>query len=343
MSLHRVFMIVLVVLAACGSIALFWALRILIIDIVLALTLASAIAPLAEKLEKKGCSRLITVVLTYASIVIFYVGIGFFLAQPIQEQSTLFVEQLPHYTAEFKDGYGQLLAKLGDKADVLNVQAEDMRTPLLKIVSQTVDFTKGIMGLVLNGVLVLFLAAYFIVEADYIWSKLLLWLPEDKRERAYSLIKPLAIRMGGYVRGQMLVSTAVSAFFAIGLTLIGVKYGLVLGLLGGLLNLLPFVGSMITTVLALFVAANQSVLTCALTGLLFVVEQAIESNFIVPHLLGKQVDMHPLVVLLAIIVGATLAGAVGALAAVPTTAALLFLAHEFYLKPLNNKADKLGS
>ncbi|MBY0357002.1 MAG: AI-2E family transporter [Candidatus Obscuribacterales bacterium] len=328
-----------VALVAC-ALLLLWTLRVIVIDVILAITVASSITPLAETLEKKGLSRLFTVICTYLLVIAFYTAVAFAIAGPFKEQASLFVEQIPHYTAELRDTYNQLLIMLGDKASLLTVHADDLRTPALNMVGRTLNFTAGLMGFSLNTILVLFLAAYFVVQADYIWTHLLLWLPSKNRKRAANLINPLASRMGGYIRGQILVSTAVAAFFSIGLTLIGVKYGLVLGLLGGLLNLLPFVGSIITTILALFVAANQSLLTCALTALLFVVEQACESNFIVPYLLGKQVDMHPLVVLLAILIGATLAGGIGALAAVPICAALLYLAQEFYFKPLQeSQAD----
>lgn len=329
-------LICLVIVLLAGII---WQLRVLLIDLLFAVTLASAITPIAEVLEKKGISRTTTVIITYGCVAIFYTCIGMAFAQPLKEQAGLFISQLPHYANEIRETYGQLLDLAGDKASMLNIGADDLRTPALKIAGKTLDLTTDLMSFAVNTILVLFLASYFVVEAKNIWKHLLLWVPPDKRERAGSLISPLAARMGGYVRGQILVSSAVAFIFASGLTIIGVKYGLLLGLLAGLLNLMPFVGSIIATTFALFIAANQSLLLCGLTALLFFAEQIIESNFIVPHLLGKQVDMHPLIVLLAILSGATLCGAPGALAAVPTTAALLFLAQEFYFKPLNQQEE----
>jgi predicted PurR-regulated permease PerM len=144
--------------------------------------------------------------------------------------------------------------------------------------------------------------------------------------------------MGGYVRGQLLVSIAVGAFLAVGLTLIGVKYSLILGVLAGFLNLMPFVGSLLTASFSVLVAANQSLLTGALTLGLFGLEQWFESNLIVPQLLGKQVELHPVVVLFAILTGASLMGVLGALVAVPVASAALLLAEELYVKPMNARA-----
>ena len=143
------------------------------------------------------------------------------------------------------------------------------------------------------------------------------------------------------MRGQILVSLAVSSFLAVGLTLLGVQYSLVLGVLAGLLNLMPFVGSMLTAAFSILVASNQSLVLGALTLGLFALEQWFESNVIVPQLLGKQVELHPILVLFAILIGATLMGLPGALIAVPVTSAGIFLAQEFYLKPLNQQPAEL--
>jgi hypothetical protein len=124
----------------------------------------------------------------------------------------------------------------------------------------------------------------------------------------------------------------------VGLSLLRVNYSLILGVLAGLLNLVPFVGSLAACIFAVVVAANQNIWLAGATLMLFACEQWVESNFIVPHLLGRHVELHPLIVLFAILIGATLMGVPGALVAVPLTSAALFLAQEFYLKPLNTTA-----
>jgi predicted PurR-regulated permease PerM len=333
---HAVVITLLVAIAA-GSILLAWELRVLLLDLILALTVASAIAPIAEMLEKKGISRAVTVICVYGLVLFFYAGVGFALAVPLSEQAKLLAEQLPRLSLIIQDWWSHILSIVGDKVDALDIHATDLREPVISIAKKTLSLTAGFMGLALNAVLTLFLAAYFVIEANHIWDKLLLWLPKQHRTRARSLINPLAGRMGGYVRGQLLVSTAVAAVFAVGFTVIGLKYGLVLGIVAGVLNLIPYVGSLTATFLALFIAASDSLQMVGLTFAVFALEQLAETNFIVPLLLGKNVDMHPLVVMFSILIGGSLAGAAGALAAVPSAAAILLLAQEFYFKPLNDQ------
>lgn len=336
---RRTAVIVLIVAALIGLFRILWELRVLVIDVLLAITVASAIAPVAEKLERSKVPRFLTVLLAYITVGLFYAGVFWALAVPLKDQSMLLAEQIPEFSERIKDAWGNLLGLLGDKAALLQLHATDFREPAMSLARKTLDATAGFMGLAVNGVLILFLAAYFVAEAQSIWSNLLLWVPPSHRPRIAALIVPLGAKMGGYVRGQMLVSTAVACFFGVAFTAIGLKYGLVLGLVAGVLNLIPYVGSLFATIIALFVASTQSLVVVGLTFLVFTIEQFAETNFIVPHLLGRQVDMHPLVVMFAILIGGSLAGGVGALAAVPLAGAILLLLNEFYVKPINRTAD----
>lgn len=356
--------VTLVVLTAALIVWLSYQLRIVIIDVLLAVIIAAAIAPVADKAEIKKIPRTATVAAVYIVVTLFYAGVGLALSKPLREQADLFKQHLPRYHQQVNDVYEQLKERSDEWAnqyagvDLFEDEAPQpsasMQAPpepqpkprklepgklqdvATRIARETLSITAGLFGALLNAVLVLFLAAYFVVEAKVIWNALLQWVPPDKRERARGLIDPLGYRMGGYVRGQVLVSTAVAAVFAVGFTVINLQYSFVLAIMAGLFNLIPFVGSMLITVLAVLIAANTGgPILIALTLVVFACEQFLESNFIVPHLLGKQVDMHPLLVLLAILVGGTLAGALGAIVAVPVTSALLYLAQEFYVKPIN--------
>lgn len=339
----RVIIFCTIVTAFICMVELAMVLKQLILDVLLALTLASAMAPMAEQAEKKGLPRPATVALIFVLVIAFYAGIAFLVFKPFKEQITVFIEQLPHYSDQIHEYYLKALDLAGDQATLLKIEPSSLKAAGTGVFLKTLTATASLFEVIINTILVLFLSAFFVVDAKGIWAGLLKWVPAKQRTKAASLIAPLENRMGGYVRGQILVCTAVAIFFAVGFTLIGVKYGLVLGLIAGLLNLIPFVGSMVATLIALFIAANQSVTTFVLTLVLFLVEQAIESNFIVPHLLGKQVELHPLVVMFSILIGATVAGAAGAIVAVPTVAVSLYLAQEFLLTPEEPGNDEIAS
>lgn len=310
-------------------------LKMLIVILLLACTLASAIAPVAEAAERRKIPRLLAVFAVYLVAGSVYALIAMALAPIVCEQALNLWQHLPDYMSGLLDFYNRMRELAGEKAAMLNVDLADLRGVAIKLLRQTLDVTAGFFGLILNGILTLFLATYFVVEANEIWPRLLKWLPPGERSRWGALIRPLEARMGGYVRGQLLVSVAVATFIGTGLTLLGVKYGILLGILAGLMNLAPYVGSLSAAVMSVTIAFNQSILLAGLTIGLFALEQWAESTFIVPQLLGKQVDMHPMVVLLSILIGATLMGLPGALIAVPVAAAGLVIAEEFYLKRID--------
>ncbi|MCC7531629.1 MAG: AI-2E family transporter [Candidatus Melainabacteria bacterium] len=314
---------------------LIYELRIIVICLLMAITLASAIAPVAEWAEAKKIPRVATVVVIFIITALIYSAVAYLLFPPMKEQALALYENLPKYVQGLTTKFPSLNEYIGSDGDQMKIDPEHLKQIAPNVARRTLSLTAGLLGALANMLLVVFLTFYFVVEANSMWEKLLLWVPPQHRERAGSLIKPLGIRMGGYVRGQLLVSIAVATILGTGLTILKVEYSLVLGALAGLFNLVPFVGSAITMVLSLVVAFNQSVELAVLVFLLFALEQWLESNFIVPLLLGKQVDLHPLLVLFAILIGATLMGLPGALVAVPVAAALQLLAQEFYLKPLN--------
>ncbi|MGH9548990.1 MAG: AI-2E family transporter, partial [Terriglobales bacterium] len=314
-----------IVLGVALAIWLAIELRDLIVNLIIALTLASAIAPVAEWGEKRRISRATMVLAVYFLVGLTYTFVAVSLAPAVKTQAKNLYDHLPMYLAGATGWYESLkgfAGVAGAQGHAAAMDSELVHNIAERIGHETLDVGAGLLGLVLNGLLVLFLTAYFVIEADSILRKLLMWLPKDKREHCAILIRPLAARMGGYIRGQLLVSLAVSIFLTVGLTILGVNYSLILGVLAGLLNLVPFVGSLAACVFALVVASNQSIWLAGATLCLFALEQWVESNFIVPHLLGRHVELHPLIVLFAILVGASLLGVPGALVAVPMASAL---------------------
>jgi len=288
--------------------------------------------PIAEFWETKKVRRLVTVSLIYAVVLLIYFVLGTALFPAIKEQGTTLIQNVPADIENFTRWYQGVLAFAGDKADLVTFSPGDSKEFAMKAFNRTVDMTTGIFGLILNSFFILFLAGYFVVQAKHLWQEIFRWIPPHMHERASSLIQPLQDRLGGYVRGQILVATAVAIFFICGLSILHVNYALTLGAVAGLLNIVPYIGSAAAAIFSILVAFNQSWILGVLVMVLFAIEQSIESNFIVPILLGRQVELHPLAVLIAMIVGATLAGIAGAIVAIPIVSIGIYLGEEFYVK-----------
>lgn len=308
------------------------------VSLVFSLTLASAIAPVAEWMENKlKVPRVFTVVLVYVGTIVLYAVLAYFLYPTLKAQAVDLIKGFPEYSKGIASHYHDISSILHEKAGLDPISETEVKSVLKSVSSRALSFTSDAITFLASGLLISFLTAYFVIEAPSIWPRLLQWIPREHRQRVADTIRPLESRLGGYVRGQILVSLAVGTFIGIGLSILQVPHALILAVLAGLLNLVPFVGSLITAVLAIVVAFNVSLALAGATLLLYMLEQWVESNFIVPQLLGNQVELHPLVVLFAILIGASIMGLAGALIAVPIATATVFLAEEFYLKPLTER------
>lgn len=307
-----------------GLLLLAWALVHLwklAVVVVLAVTVAGAILPVAEWAEARRIPRVVSVLVLYAILVGVVVGLGFALAPVLQDQAKEFWTQLPRYM-ETLEGWVTRLREWGESRQ-FNPQPPapgQLGTILQGLLRRTLETTAGILGAILGGFLVFFLAAYFVVDARRIGEGLLVLVPRERRYRVAAMARPVLDRMGGYVRGQVAVAAGVSLFLSVGLALLGVRFGLLIGITAGALNLVPFIGSWIAAGLALLVAANQSLSLALWTAVLFWIEQIVEGKVLIPFLLGRQVNLHPIAVLLALLAGAQIAGLVGALVAIPLVA-----------------------
>lgn len=332
---QRVLIIIVMVGLAAGLVCLSYTLRVLLVDVFLAITLACSLSPIAAWGERYRIPRLVSILSVLAFVAVSYCVVGILLAAPVNEQIQLFKEHIPEIIERGQRLYSELLRLAGDKAAAITPDAGSMQKFSATVFTKTLDVTTDLLGLCGNAAFVVFLAVIFCTDAKHLLTAVLRWIPPAKRDAVAGLLPALGVRVGGYLRGQFLVATCVAVLLSGGLTLIQIKYGLVLGLVAGVLNLVPFVGSFTAFILALLVALNDESYKMILVVLVFAVEQAIESNVLTPFLVGSQVELHPLVIMFAILVGASLGGPVGALVAVPLVTAIAFLAYELYLKPLN--------
>lgn len=182
--------------------------------------------------------------------------------------------------------------------------------------------TAGVIGAVVGFFLVLILAAYFVIDGERIGQSAVSLLPIRHRDRAARMAEPVLAVIGAYVRGQILVSLAVGSLIASGLAVMGVPYALLIGGFAAALNIVPFVGSPAAAVLGVMSALNISSGLALWAALLFWGVNLLEGKLLMPYFVGRATGLHPVAVLLAIVMGATVAGVIGALVAVPVVAGL---------------------
>ena len=167
------------------------------------------------------------------------------------------------------------------------------------------------------------IVAYFMMKE---WPSMTSWIenmiPKDQKKTIGDLLKEIDAKVSGFVRGQVLVALILAAFYAIALSIAGLEYGFLVGLMAGLLSIIPMFGSIIGLISALALAWFQGgdlIFMAAVAGI-FLFGQIVEGNVLTPKLVGDRVGLHPLWVFFALLAGGSLFGILGMLLAVPVAA-----------------------
>lgn len=298
------------------------------------LIVAAAILPAARFGERYRVPRGVTVLAVYLGVAAVFALMGRLLWPALTEQWSQFLEQLPRLIANVRQWMGNLdvlLLRWG--AELPQPKAENIQTIMGAVLANTLQVTAGVMGFVVGLLSIIVIAAYLVIDAEHIGKTLLALLPPRPRKQAEALAPRVLDRIGGYVRGQILSSLCVGAVLAIGMGLLDVRYALLIGALAAVLNVVPFVGSIVAAVLGVMSALNQSLGLAVGTAVLFWGTNLLEGKLLAPQFVGRATGLHPLAVLIALFAGAHLAGLIGALVAVPFVAAVWEIVRALYLEP----------
>ena len=191
------------------------------------------------------------------------------------------------------------------------------------------------------------LTFYMLKDYPYLNSKFLAMVPRRYVGAVGEVLRRLSIVLGNLIRGQFLICFLLAVFYAVGLAAIGLKMSMVLGLVGGLLNLIPVVGTLTAMAVSLLISVigGGGLTQCAGIVGVFLVGNLVESTVLTPRILGRQIGISPLTIILALLAGGELLGVLGMLLALPVTAGVKVLggyfleqyfSSNYYKDPLQN-------
>jgi len=303
-------------------------------------------APVGE-LERRGLSRGLAVGLCYViGFVIFGAVLGF-LVPVLVEQVRDFIVAFPDYyqrTSEavfsFQERFQALIVPpwvddaLVNLQETITEQSAAWSAALAREV-----FSVGGSAITLLGNLVLSLVVGFWVLKDLpaIRKEAAMLAGPKRRDEASLIMQKISRILSGYLKGQLILSAATAVLVTIGLSIFGVPYSLVIGLLAGILNVIPWIGPALTAVIA-GVAASFVGPWYILAGVgTSLVSQQVTELFISPRVMSEQVDLHPLLVIFSLLVGGTLFGFAGIVLAIPVAAVAKGLFVYYFEKHTDSK------
>jgi len=195
-----------------------------------------------------------------------------------------------------------------------------------KVASALANVAGGIFGVVT----ILILSFYILVDEKNLRESALRLLPRERRERADAAARDVTVKVSAWLGGQLLLSLVIGVTTAIGLWALGVPFFYVLALVAAIGELIPVVGPILSAIPALLVAVSVSPKTALLALIYLVVQQQLENHVLVPRIMSRQVGVSAVTVIIALLIGGSLAGIVGAILAVPTAAILQVVATEVF-------------
>jgi predicted PurR-regulated permease PerM len=332
-----------------------WLLRGILLPFVAGMALAYLLDPVANRLERLGLNRLVAALLI---IGIFLVGILllFILLVPILGgQLALFIEKVPDYVAKLQSlvtdpGRPWLRQLVGEgMSDVGKSTTELVREGMGWLATFLTSLWSGGQALIsiFSLIIVTPVVAFYLIHD---WNRMLAtvdaWVPVQHRDVVHRLAREIDEAIAGFVRGQTGVCLILGSYYVVTLGFIGLNFGLLIGLVAGLITFVPYLGSLAGLVVAVSVAVAQfwpDYVTIASVLGIFLVGQFVEGYVLSPKLVGESIGLHPVWLMFALFAFGYLFGFVGLLVAVPLAAAsgvlVRFALRRYLASPLYTGAE----
>jgi len=300
--------------------------------LVIAFFLTLTLNPLVEALSLRGMKRSLSVAIVFAGVVAAFTALGFLVVPPVAEQGGLLADNAPRYLEDLLAN--QIVQDLDGQYHVLDkVQAE-----FQKLVTDG-NFMSGVFGGVLGAskalasgffaiVTVLVLTLYFLSTLPKVKNAAYGMVPSSRRPRFESLSEEIMRRVGSYAIGQVAVATINAVASWIMMSIIGIKYAAVLAVVVGVLGLIPMVGATLGAAVVCLVALFDDPQKAVIALIYYVIYQQVENYVIAPKIMQRTISVPGALTVVAALIGATLAGVLGALLAMPVAAGLLLIYEE---------------
>ncbi|PWB38499.1 MAG: hypothetical protein C3F02_04050 [Parcubacteria group bacterium] len=290
----------------------------------IAVIIAATFDPLVDRLHRLKIPRALSIIAAY---LFFFTLIGscvFLLYGPIVEQimdmARAFPEFYNHVTSSWRNISGlENLTTPQTIGNTIGSSIGGITKGLTVATSSIIGIVTSVFGGIVGFFLLLMMTFYLTVEERGVTKFICSFVPGEKRALVAQIITQIQTRLGSWLRGQIALSVIIFVMSYAALSLLGIKYALVLALLAGLFEIVPFLGPIISAVPAIFFGLAESWNMAMIVAVVYVVIQQLENQLIVPRVMGKATGLNPLLVLLVLLAGARVFGIVGALLAVPLT------------------------
>jgi len=286
--------------------------------------------PVNVTIREKGFSRLASVFIVYVILLMIFVVILSYVVPNIRAEFSELVNNFPSLVIKFREIVDKSIKWLEPRLpenlkNIVPKAIEKYSTRLeeftYKAATYTFNIAHKIVSIAISILLVPIFTFYILMDLEHFKSSFYLLVPENHREEITSILKEIDHIIGRYIRGQIFVSLFIFAAITIALLILGIDYAFLIGLISGIVNIIPYLGVIISLAPAIILALiSKGIFWAILTFLVLEGIQLLESQVISPSIMGEAMGLPPLVIILSLVIGAKLMGVMGALLAIPLAA-----------------------
>lgn len=291
----------------------------------IAVIISYILHPIVHSLANKGMPRSFAVLLIYSLFIGCLIVLFINMIPVFEKQLNELIEHLPQWNAQMQrmiqeyNDHGKELLPLSIQSGI-QASLDKMELSLGNTVSNAMAGLGNTLNQVFLVFVIPFLAFYMLKDLNDLEKMVLKWLPRERRSSILRLVRNIDQALGNYIRGQFLVCLVIGLLAYLGYLFIGLPYALLFAALIAITNIIPYVGPFLGAIPALLAAAVISKRLVLGVIIVNVICQVLESNVISPQIVGRSLQLHPLTIILALLIGEELAGIVGLILAVPILA-----------------------
>jgi predicted PurR-regulated permease PerM len=291
----------------------------IIVILFISAILSSAIDPLVDWLQRKKIPRSLSILTIYLIGLLAIALIIYLIVPPIIRQSIDLAENFPWYLEQATSKLSTFRQYAQDHGIMDNIKGSlqaivgNLENAAAGVYTTFASLVNGLFSLVLILVFTFYMAAEENAVKKIIWSL----APEEHQPYIMQLTNKMQKKIGLWLSGQLILSLIIFILVFSGLSIMGVKYALVLALIAGIAEFIPYLGVFLAAVPAIFLALAQSPMLTIFVVILYYIIHLVESNIIIPKLMQRVVGLNPIVIILALLIGFELGGVAGAILSIP--------------------------
>ncbi len=305
----------------------------------IALILAYFFDPLYKFLINKKVPKVLSIIVVFGIIIALLILTIFFVVPSVINQLNVLYNEIPNFINNYQTLILSLkpqLSKFIDPADVetlLKENLSELQKNVLSFSQTIIIYLSNIVSSITFGIVIIPLILFYLLRDMLIFKEnLYTFVSKEKKKEFKEILEEIDRIISGFIRGRIIVCFIVGTLIGIGLYFLNLKFALIIGIVSGIFNFVPYLGPIVGVILALIFALGNPWWVLLMIIVLFVLVNQIEAIFLNPNILGKELGLHPLTVILSMLICGLLLGILGVLVAVPLAAILKVLFFRYLIQ-----------